>query len=160
MLKILEGLRLNKLPQSFFDETAKKVLETSVYEDLPRLVMIDNLTSPYCQLLYYEAAKIRHFQAGHSKLDSREPLYAVSRQLLRLMVSSMEKSKAEDALEKALSQLPTASEGERAMLFELLDSSITLVSQSDYAVMNSKAFAEQSRLITNEPREVVSEKPG
>lgn len=142
MLKILDGLRLNKLPQSFFDETAKKVLEANKYEDLQSLVMIENLTSPYCQLLYYEAAKIRHLQAGDIKLDRREPLYAVSRLLLRLMVNSMEKSKADQSLDNALQQLTKASEEERAMLFELLDSSITLVSTSDYAVLNSKAFAQ------------------
>lgn len=54
----------------------------------------------------------------------------------------MEKSKADESLDKALQQLTKASEEERVMLFELLDSSITLVSTSDYAVMNSKAFAQ------------------
>ena len=48
VIKILDGLRRNKMPKSCFDECAAKLVDSSEYEGLPGLMLKKYLTSPYC----------------------------------------------------------------------------------------------------------------
>ena len=87
IIRILDGLRRNKLPVELFNKAAEPYMK-AILAGAEKFAFFEHVEDSYCQLLYHEAGKVTRLlelskpsQQGHRKEESN---YAVCRLLLKL----------------------------------------------------------------------------
>lgn len=150
IIKILDGLRQNKLPRQLFDDAVKPLLG----EDRKDLLFLEHLKSDFSKFLFTAAAKIRSFEGLNKKLGRVQPYHSVSRQYLCLSLAFADPEKVSQALTLATKDLSMVRLAEQSLLFEMLDSAITYASLGDRVVYTERAFFSKNLVFDNECKEI------
>ena len=125
VIRILDGLHRNKLPQELFNAAAKPILIQLKDEKQPKLFLEDRLENDFSKLLYILAARIRLCKSTFTIERTNQSYLVCSRLLLRLMLSfEQDKSKVKSALKSSLDNLKEVCEEEQGLIFDILGSSI------------------------------------
>ena len=84
-------------------------------------------------------------------------MYAVSKQLLRLIIRSSDKLELEAAIETGMKKLNTASQEEQNMIFELIGSSFSCICTGDQVKYPAKILKTKTQVLDNNPMTVMKD---